>query len=190
MVSIVSPFDEATYTGPATIQIIANAKDPNDRISKVEFYNGATLLTTEYYYPYTCTWNSVEPGTYTLTAVATDDKGLSATSDPVTVNVTAPNVLMASTRNQSLVGSKLGLNSVSLKLSPNPVRNTLQIFTKGSQNKSSTISVISVSGVVLKTIQPTSNQRMQMDVSSLRPGVYFLKVLCGDKVLYKQFVKL
>jgi hypothetical protein len=67
--------------------LIAKAKDPNDKISKVEFYNGTTLLRTEHYYPYTYWWSNVQPGTYTITAKAYDDKGLSATSAPVTVTV-------------------------------------------------------------------------------------------------------
>ena len=53
VVRIVRPLDNTTYTGPATIRLIAKAKDPNDKISKVEFYNGTTLLRTEHYYPYT-----------------------------------------------------------------------------------------------------------------------------------------
>ncbi len=82
-------------------------------------------------------------------------------------------------------------NDVSLKLSPNPARNTLQIYTNGlQQNKRSTITVVSASGVVIKTINTTSNKIMQIDVSVLKPGVYFLKVLSGDKVSYTQFVKL
>ena len=44
VVSIKSPADDTTYTGPATIRLIANANDPGDKISKVEFYNGNTLL--------------------------------------------------------------------------------------------------------------------------------------------------
>jgi hypothetical protein len=52
VVSIVSPVNDTTFTGPATIRLIANAKDPNDQISKVEFYNGTTLIRTEHYYPY------------------------------------------------------------------------------------------------------------------------------------------
>ncbi len=87
VVSIVSPVDDTAYTGPATIQIIAKAKDPNERISKVEFYNGTTLIRTENYYPYTYTWTNVKPGTYTITAKAYDNKGLSTASEPVTVTV-------------------------------------------------------------------------------------------------------
>jgi hypothetical protein len=44
-------------------------------------------LRTDYYYPYTYSWINVQQGTYTLKAVATDNKGLSATSAPVTVTV-------------------------------------------------------------------------------------------------------
>ncbi|MEJ7681147.1 MAG: T9SS type A sorting domain-containing protein [Segetibacter sp.] len=67
----------------------------------------------------------------------------------------------------------------------------MQIYTNKLQlNKPATISIISASGVVEKTIYTPSNQIMQMDVSFLKSGVYFLKVLSGDEVLHTQFVKL
>ncbi|MEJ7676798.1 MAG: Ig-like domain-containing protein [Segetibacter sp.] len=189
VVSIISPVDHTTYTGPATIRLIANAKDPIDRISKVEFYNGTTLLRTEYYYPYTYTWTNVQPGTYTITAKAYDDKGLSATSAPVTVTVTNAAIVSR----PSSENSKTDLNGgLSLKLSPVPAGSTLQIYTKGlQQNKPSTISVLSASGVVLKTIQSNASDKVvQLDVSSLASGMYTIKVVSGVKLLYKQFVKL
>jgi hypothetical protein len=85
------------------------------------------------------------------------------------------------------------LNSdLSLKLSPVPARSTLQIYTKGLQlNKPSTISVLSSTGVLLKTIQSNASIKVvQLDVSSLASGVYTIKVMSGEKVMYKQFVKL
>jgi len=189
VVSIVSPVDDTTYTGPATIHLIAKAKDPNDKISKVEFYNGATLLRTEHYYPYTYWWTNVQPGTYIITAKAYDDKGLSTTSAAVTVTVTNTSIVSR----PSSVASKTDINSaLSLTLSPNPSKSILQIYTKGLQlNKQSTISVISAAGVVMKTVQSnTSNKVVQLDVSSMVSGVYTIKVVSGDKVIYKQFVKL
>ncbi len=189
VVSIVSPVNDTTYTGPATIRLIANAKDPNDKISKVEFYNGSTLLRTEHYYPYTYWWTNVQPGTYTITAKAYDEKGLSATSAPVTITVT--NASIVSSRPSSVKQNDLN-SALSLGLSPNPTRSTLQIFTKRLQlNKPSTISVISALGVVMKTVNSnTSKQTVQLDVSSLANGVYTLKVVSGGKMMYRQFVKL
>ncbi len=189
VVSIVSPVDDTTYRGPATIRLIANAKDPNDRISKVEFYSGTTLIRTEYYYPYTYTWTNIQPGTYTITAKAYDDKGLSAKSPPVKVKVTNASIVSRS----SSIDSKTDLNgTLSLRLSPNPASNILHISANGlQQNKPVTISVISASGVVMKVIQSNaSNKVVQLDVSSLVSGVYTIKVVSRDKVMYKQFVKL
>ena len=189
VVSIVNPVNDTTYTGPATIRLIANAKDPNDRISKVEFYNGTTLLRTEYYYPYTYTWTNVQAGTYPITAKAYDDKCLSATSAPVTVIVNASSLPIV--RSKPISENSLNAD-LSMNLSPVPARNTLQVYMKGLQpGKLSTISVISASGIIMKTIQSiNSNKVVQLDVSSLVSGAYTVKVVSGDKMVHKQFVKL
>ena len=131
----------------------------------------------------------MQPGTYTITAVAYDDKGLSTTSAAITVTVTNASIVSR----PSSVTNKTDINgALSVKLSPNPARSTLQIFTKGLQlNKPSTISVISASGVVMKTIQSGNlNKVVPLDVSSLQSGVYTIKVVNGDKVMFKQFVKM
>ena len=190
VVNIVSPVNDTTYNGPATIRLTANAKDPNDRIGKVEFYNGTTLLRTEYYYPYTYTWTNVQPGTYTITAKAYDDKGLSTTSAPVTVTVDASSLPIVRSK-PVFENNKTDLNAaLSLTLSPNPARSTLQISAKGLQlNKPSTISVISASGVLMKTVRANSASQL-LDVSSLASGVYTVKVVSGDKVMCQQFLKL
>ncbi|WP_157580471.1 Ig-like domain-containing protein [Segetibacter koreensis] len=187
IVSIVSPLSDTMYNGPATIELIAKAKDPNDKISKVEFYNGDTLLTTEYIYPYTYSWMNVQPGTYRITAKATDDKGLSSISTPRMITVTSTAIV--STR-PIFTGNKRA--TMSLKLFPNPASKSLQIFTNGlPRNKVSSMSVISVAGVVIQTINSiTANQVIQLDVSKLTSGIYNIKIISGNNVTWKQFVKL
>ena len=93
----------------------------------------------------------------------------------------------------SSVNSKTDVNgALSMRLNPVPARSTLQIYTKGLQlNKPSTISIISASGVLMKTIQLNNlNKVVQLDVSTLVSGVYTIKVMSGDKVMNRQFVKL
>ncbi|MEY3450310.1 MAG: hypothetical protein RL711_135, partial [Bacteroidota bacterium] len=73
-VSITSPLTGAMYSQPASITINATATDPDGTISKVEFYNGLTLLGTDNTSPYAYIWAGVTSGTYALTAKAYDDK--------------------------------------------------------------------------------------------------------------------
>ncbi|MFT3981641.1 MAG: Ig-like domain-containing protein [Ferruginibacter sp.] len=88
-VSITSPANGASFTAPASISINANASDADGTVSKVEFYNGATKLGEDLSSPYSYTWSSVAAGTYTLTAVATDNQGATATSSQVSVTVSS-----------------------------------------------------------------------------------------------------
>jgi chitinase len=87
--SITSPSSGATFTAPATITINANATDDGS-VSKVDFFNGSTLLGTDTSSPYSFTWSNVAAGTYSLTARATDNTNLTTTSSTVSVTVTNP----------------------------------------------------------------------------------------------------
>jgi len=67
----------------------ATANDSDGSISKVDFYDGATLILTSpgTANPYTGTWNNVGAGVHILTAVATDNLGATTTSAPVSITV-------------------------------------------------------------------------------------------------------
>ena len=90
-VAITSPTNEALIATPATITINATAADANGTVAKVDFYNGVTLLGTATTSPYSFTWSNVAAGTYSITAKATDNEGITTASAPVTVFVAAPN---------------------------------------------------------------------------------------------------
>ncbi len=130
-------------------------------------------------------------GTYTITAVATDNWGAHTTSAPVTFRVIPRNTTIVN--KVSSAANKTGVSDdISVTLAPNPAKGILNIYTKGlQQNKPTIISVISVSGIAMKTTQlNSSNQTIQLDVSSLARGVYTMKMVYGDKIMYRQFVKL
>jgi chitinase len=90
-VSLIAPASNASYTAPASVTLTASASDADGSIAKVEFYNGATLLSTVTAAPYTYTWSNVAAGSYTVTAKATDNSGASTTSSAVSFTVTSTN---------------------------------------------------------------------------------------------------
>lgn len=90
-VSITAPTNNSTYTAPASITLTANASDADGTISKVEFFNGATSLGSKTSAPYTVTWSNVAAGSYSITAVATDNAGATTTSSAVGVTVNGGN---------------------------------------------------------------------------------------------------
>jgi RHS repeat-associated protein len=91
-VSLTSPISGASFSAPATITLNATAADNNGTVTKVDFYNGTTLLGTDTTSPYSFTWANVAAGSYSITAKATDNAGSVTTTSAATITVTAVNV--------------------------------------------------------------------------------------------------
>jgi YD repeat-containing protein len=98
-VSITSPTGGASFTAPATINITANASDPDPggSVAKVEFFQGATKLGEDTSSPYAFIWSNVTAGSHSLTAKATDNNGAQTTSAAVSVTVSLPTVTVTAT---------------------------------------------------------------------------------------------
>ncbi len=102
-VTLSSPANNAGYTAPAAITLTANAQDSDGTIAKVEFYQGATLIGTATAAPYSYAWQNVPAGSYSLSAVATDERGAATTSTPVSVRVNAaPTVAITAPANNAV----------------------------------------------------------------------------------------
>ena len=90
-VAITAPTNGATFTAPASVNITASASDSDGSVTNVAFFDGASALGQTNNTPYTVT-ASLAAGLHALTAVATDNAGLSATSAVVNISVSAVNV--------------------------------------------------------------------------------------------------
>ena len=89
-VAIASPTNGASFTSPANVPITANANDPDGSVTNVAFFDGGAFLGGTNSTPYTVT-ASLASGGHALTAVATDNLGLSTTSAVVNVTVNVGN---------------------------------------------------------------------------------------------------
>jgi len=86
-VTITAPAANSSHSANSTITFSANATAGTGRtLSNVKFYANSTLLNTDSAAPYTYDWATVPAGTYSLTAVVTDDKE-SVTSNAVSITV-------------------------------------------------------------------------------------------------------
>ena len=166
----------------------------------MQFYVNGNLAATEHQYPFTYLWKDVQAGTYTITAKATDNSGAVTTSQEVMITVADANNTITASKPvyaNALKVAKVVTNkadiaaaSLSLKLSPNPVHNMLQVSINGLQNKSSELYLLSSAGVVLKNIHSITLSQISFDTSSLISGVYFIKIVSGNEVMYREFVKM
>jgi hypothetical protein len=96
VVSITTPASGSSFALGTKVTINASASDVGtgsgaaSGLVSVAFYRGSTLLGTDKNSPYSFTWNTsgLARGTYSLTAVATDNAGNATTSAVVTVTIT------------------------------------------------------------------------------------------------------
>ena len=87
VVSITAPVAGARVTATTNVAVTANASDSDGTITRVDFYAGTTAIGAATNAPYGIVWNAAAPGTYSLTAKATDNAGAVATSPAVSITV-------------------------------------------------------------------------------------------------------
>lgn len=88
-VSLIEPASGFTTNTGRNFTISASAQDLDGSIASVAFYSGAIRIGQVFEPPYTMVWKA-PVGSYWLSAVATDDTGLSASTDTVGITIVPP----------------------------------------------------------------------------------------------------
>jgi len=78
-ITITNPFAGAVFTAPASFLLEASASDPDGSVTNVQFFRDATSLGSDTSSPYSVSVSGLVAGDYTLSAVASDNRGLRAT---------------------------------------------------------------------------------------------------------------
>lgn len=127
-VAITSPANNATFLAPTSLTVTVNAADTDGAVTKVEFFNNGTLIaqhigTTS---PYTMTLDKPAAGTYVITAQATDDKGGTTVSSPITFTVNANQLPTVSLTGPTEGQTYLAPASITLSATANDTDGTVQ----------------------------------------------------------------
>jgi hypothetical protein len=105
VVALSAPANNSTYLTNASVTISATATDADGTVSKVEFFDGATLLGSASAAPYSFSTTALAAGSHSITAKATDNLGASTTSTAATVTIVAnqaPTVSISSPARSSI----------------------------------------------------------------------------------------
>jgi len=95
-VSIVTPTNGSIFAAPATIGIAANAADSDGSVTQVQFFTNSAPLSIDTTAPYQATTANLPAGTYSLLAVATDNRNATGTSSVASISVVTPVAIVLS----------------------------------------------------------------------------------------------
>jgi hypothetical protein len=160
-------------TGGDLLAYILPATSP-DYISKVEFYNGNTKLGEDFTAPYSITWEEAEEGEHTLKAIALSEFGDTISSLPVQIKV-APEVYVTNSRTGTTTNEGFAFY-------PNPVSGKI---TLSSEYYNAEIVITDINGTVSYQGNYEQLDGKEIDLSSLTPGIYFIKIENQDKQVNK-----
>ena len=90
VVTFLRPDAKTIFVSPDRVEVEVDAQDTDGTIDHVNLFINGSLIRKESYFPYLWIWDpqlrNLQPGSYILKAVATDNEGLSTTSEiPLTV---------------------------------------------------------------------------------------------------------
>jgi chitinase len=94
-VSITNPASGAVFAAPANITIQASASDSDGTVTNVQFLVGANVVTNQATAPFSAVTNNLAAGSYTLSAIASDNSGATATNQVAISVVTPVSVLLS-----------------------------------------------------------------------------------------------
>jgi uncharacterized repeat protein (TIGR02059 family) len=176
VVTVSNPSKGNKYENLATITIDATAYDPDGTVIKVEFYSGSEKLIELTSVPYSYIWKDVEPGTYYITAIATDNLNATTTSSPIKFEVVAT--------------SKYDANSDILNLYPNPNDGHFSLeLLNPLQNEKSKIIISDLAGkqVYQGTLLKEETIK-QIDLSYIKSGIYLLMIIGKVIIVTKKII--
>jgi plastocyanin len=111
-VVITEPTNGSRFPANATITVSANANSAGGQISQVAFFLGTNSVGVVFAAPFQISLSNLRPGSYSLTAKATDNNGRTAMSSPVSITVFgAPTVTLTKPVTNSVfpVGNNVSL---------------------------------------------------------------------------------
>ena len=177
-VSLTAPVNNASVQVNTSVNISANASDPDGSVKKVEFFVGSTLIGVDSIAPYSTQWMPTQLGVVAILAKSIDNDGKYTFDDANVVEV-IPNT-MEITANE---------NNMGIHIFPVPANDVLNIAIDAVASPNVIVEISDVLGNTL--IQDViSTQEKKIDISSLAAGVYFVTIKMPKQSYTQKVIKM
>ena len=87
-----SPTNDLVLESSQPVPLAVNASDPDGNLVLVRFLDGTNCIGALTNGDLAITWDDISPGTHVLSVVATDNRGASVATQPITITLQAPNL--------------------------------------------------------------------------------------------------
>ncbi|ELR65618.1 Chitinase [Photobacterium marinum] len=168
--SLTSPASGTTATLGKPFTLAATASSLTNAIQKVDFLVNGSIVATDNTAPYSVNWTAGSPGSYTVTAMATDTKGNTAISSSASVKVTEH--LPSNTKHQLIgywhnfvngAGCPMNLHDIS------PAWDVIDIaFAENDRNSNGTVHFNLYSGDIYSSCPALDPAQFKQDIRALQ----------------------
>jgi hypothetical protein len=175
--SLRTPANSSKLTVNVSASISADATDPDGSIKKVEFFVGSVLIGVDSSFPYSVNWIPTDLGFHAVFAKSIDNDGKFTFDDPHVIEV-VPNTTAVENHE----------SPIQISLFPNPIQDELKLSFSELPIAGGRIELRDALGKLWKYL-PIKEQHMQLDLSELSNGIYFVTVILNHQKLTKKIIK-
>lgn len=183
-VGIITPSNNSSYDAPASVDIEAIASDPDGTISLVEFFNNGIKVGESATDPYSINLSLPMAGSWSLTAVATDNDGAVATSSAVKISTHIR--LVPDDPDDPDISEDL----INIYPSPTSGEFSMDLFSS-SIGDITNVSIVSMTGqtILNRLFTDELSSTVHFDITGAAPGQYILVVTSKNEIISaKQFI--
>ena len=177
-VQITYPPDQSVFNALDTdVHITAEANDADGSISGMQLLINDEIAFTTAEATFDYPWSNPGVGAYELVTLTTDDDGAISHSDTIHV------IIEEATATNQLT------NNEPCKIYPNPANDVVNLSCDLGLDEFEEISVSNLQGKLLPVRVEGFGQEMQLDISSLSPGVYLVWLRSAKGVSVGKLIK-
>lgn len=176
-VSLTAPANNTTVQVNTSVNVSANASDPDGTVQRVEFFAGSVLIGVDSISPYSVQWTPTQLGIVGVLVKSIDNDGMFRFTDANVIEV----VVNTTDINENE-------NNIGIHVFPVPANDMLEIFLSDVTNPNGIIEVRDVLGKMLVR-EIINKTEKKIDVRNLDGGIYFVSVkLRSGKNMIRKFL--